>query len=517
MASPLWSTSGTVPAATTPSPSGAATDVQRAAQPLQVPAQLVEGGADRRVRLDQRALQLAGELVAVELLEQRVDLRGGAPRVQVDDVELLLHAEHGEVAHGADARARLLRLCSSSTGDSLPARRSGRSSAVAHDPIRPIAAPPRRGQGPPAPVTLCSHRPGGLVNVDSRPQDGANPLQPLLRDRHRLIKDDDDRRHAEPVHRPHARLDRFDAGHGQPAASGRGDRRRQGRQRGPRAARPRPGRRPCSATGRPRAATSSSGLLRAEGHRAVAGRRAAGSCARRSSWSRTAAAPPCSTSPARPSTPRTGTPCWTGWPSGWSATGRPLVIGSGSLPPGLPADTYAELCRTAREHGAQVIVDAARDALAAVTGGRARPGHAQPGRGRGPGHRRRRRVLRARRGPRRDPRAGASGRPGAARGRRPAGRGHRRARTAPPTPTTTGEQWFDAPAVAAVNPIGAGDAFVGGVAEHLAERGRLAGRGAPRGAGGQRRRRAPARRPGRPGPGRPALAETARLGREHVA
>ena len=107
MASPVWSTSGTVPAATTPSPSGAATVVQRAAQPLQVPAQLVERGADRGVRLDQRALQLGGELVAVELGEQRVDLGGGAPRLQVDDVELLLHAEQGDVAHGRDAATRM--------------------------------------------------------------------------------------------------------------------------------------------------------------------------------------------------------------------------------------------------------------------------------------------------------------------------------------------------------------------------------------------------------------------------
>ena len=35
-----------------------------------------------------------------------------------------------------------------------------------------------------------------------------------------------------------------------------------------------------------------------------------------------------------------------------SGTGAGLVMGSGSLPPGLPVDTYAQLCRIAREHGA---------------------------------------------------------------------------------------------------------------------------------------------------------------------
>ena len=42
--------------------------------------------------------------------EQGVDLGGGPPRLQVDDVELLLHAQQGELAHGPDARTRLLRM-----------------------------------------------------------------------------------------------------------------------------------------------------------------------------------------------------------------------------------------------------------------------------------------------------------------------------------------------------------------------------------------------------------------------
>ena len=169
--------------------------------------------------------------------------------------------------------------------------------------------------------------------------------------------------------------------------------------------------------------------------RAAAARRGSGvrpwsrrraSCAPRSSSSRTAAGPPCSTSPARCWTPRTATPCWTGWRERLRATGARLVIGSGSLPPGLPADTYARLCRTAREHGAQVIVDAARDALAAVLA--AEPDLVTPNLAEAEG------LVSgvvveasdARRGPRRDPGAGPGGGPVAARGGRPPGRGHRR-------------------------------------------------------------------------------------------
>ena len=52
--------------------------LQRAAQAAQVAAELVERGADGGVGLDERALQLGGELRAVELGQQRVDL--GADR-----------------------------------------------------------------------------------------------------------------------------------------------------------------------------------------------------------------------------------------------------------------------------------------------------------------------------------------------------------------------------------------------------------------------------------------------------
>src|SRR4051794_13429689 len=43
---------------------------------------------------------------------------------------------------------------------------------------------------------------------------------------------------------------------------------------------------------------------------------------------------------------------------------RPLVACSGSLPPGLPADTYGRVADLVHEHGGAVVVDAARDALA---------------------------------------------------------------------------------------------------------------------------------------------------------
>jgi 1-phosphofructokinase len=42
----------------------------------------------------------------------------------------------------------------------------------------------------------------------------------------------------------------------------------------------------------------------------------------------------------------------------------PVVVLSGSLPPGAPADTYARLIATARRHGSRTILDAAGEALA---------------------------------------------------------------------------------------------------------------------------------------------------------
>jgi fructose-1-phosphate kinase PfkB-like protein len=142
------------------------------------------------------------------------------------------------------------------------------------------------------------------------------------------------------------------------------------------------------------------------------------------------------------------------------------VVGSGSLPPGLPSDTYAQLCRTAREHGARVVVDAARDALAGVLA--AEPDLVTPNLAEAEGmtggvlveasaHVEDRAEIRERAQL-------------AARSLRAAG-ARRAAVTAGAHGAAyaddEGELWWDAPAVAVVNPIGAGDVFVAGVVDHL--------------------------------------------------
>jgi 1-phosphofructokinase family hexose kinase len=43
-----------------------------------------------------------------------------------------------------------------------------------------------------------------------------------------------------------------------------------------------------------------------------------------------------------------------------------VVVCAGSLPPGLPEDTYGRIVRLGHEHGARVLVDASRSALAAA-------------------------------------------------------------------------------------------------------------------------------------------------------
>jgi 1-phosphofructokinase family hexose kinase len=148
------------------------------------------------------------------------------------------------------------------------------------------------------------------------------------------------------------------------------------------------------------------------------------------------------------------------------ATGSPIVIGSGSLPPGLPADTYGQLCTTARARHALVIVDAARDALAAALA--AEPDLVTPNLAEAESmatgvvvesseHAEDRAEI--------QDRAWTAARTLRAAGARRVvvtagvhGAGYADA---------DGEQWFDAPTVALVNPIGAGDAFVAGVAQHL--------------------------------------------------
>jgi 1-phosphofructokinase family hexose kinase len=46
--------------------------------------------------------------------------------------------------------------------------------------------------------------------------------------------------------------------------------------------------------------------------------------------------------------------------------GRAVVVCAGSLPPGLPRDTYGRVTRLVHEHGGRVVVDAAREVLAAT-------------------------------------------------------------------------------------------------------------------------------------------------------
>jgi 1-phosphofructokinase family hexose kinase len=150
------------------------------------------------------------------------------------------------------------------------------------------------------------------------------------------------------------------------------------------------------------------------------------------------------------------------------ATHARVVIGSGSLPPGLPADTYAQLCHTARARGALVIIDGARDALAACLA--AEPDLVTPNlaeaESMGTGvvvedsdHAEDRAEIRER--------AQLAARSLLAAG----------ARRAVVTAGAHGvayvdgsdEFWCDSPAVEMVNPIGAGDAFVGGVADRVAD------------------------------------------------
>jgi hypothetical protein len=70
-----------------------------------VPPELVEARADRGVGLHERPLQLRGELLAVQIGQQRLHLGGGVPRLEVDDVELLLDADQQlAVTHGRDGR-----------------------------------------------------------------------------------------------------------------------------------------------------------------------------------------------------------------------------------------------------------------------------------------------------------------------------------------------------------------------------------------------------------------------------
>lgn len=165
--------------------------------------------------------------------------------------------------------------------------------------------------------------------------------------------------------------------------------------------------------------------------------------------------------------------------AGALASQRPaVVVASGSLPPGAPADLYAVVVRLAAEQGAAAVVDAGGPVLAAAL--RAGPALVKPNLAEAEA------VLRPPAG--RDAAAGAavavevvdeSGHDVAARCAAAAGAlvaaGARAAlvsggRAGAALHTGEGSWWFPSPRVAVVNPVGAGDALVAGVAVAL-ERG----------------------------------------------
>jgi 1-phosphofructokinase len=143
--------------------------------------------------------------------------------------------------------------------------------------------------------------------------------------------------------------------------------------------------------------------------------------------------------------------------------GHDLVVCSGSLPPGLPVDAYAQITRLAHEHGAECAVDGARTALAEALA--AGPDLVCPNLDEAEGlttgivlesshevhelDEVRDRAL------------------SAAHGLRAAG-AVRAVVTASSHGAAyadeAGDQWISAPRVQVANPIGAGDSFVGGVA-----------------------------------------------------
>ena len=154
--------------------------------------------------------------------------------------------------------------------------------------------------------------------------------------------------------------------------------------------------------------------------------------------------------------------------SGSQGPGHDLVVCSGSLPPGLPDDTYAQITRLAHEHGATCVVDGARSALAEVLP--AGPDLVCPNLDEAEGltsgavlessHQAhelddvRERALAA---------AHALRARGAVRAVVTAS-SHGAAYA-----DESGDRWIPAPSVQVANPIGAGDSLVGGVAAALAE------------------------------------------------
>jgi 1-phosphofructokinase family hexose kinase len=155
-----------------------------------------------------------------------------------------------------------------------------------------------------------------------------------------------------------------------------------------------------------------------------------------------------------------------------------VVVASGSLPPGAPADLYATVVRLAVEHGANAVVDAGGPVLAAAL--RAGPALVKPNLAEAES------ALRALDGPGSRPgvtdaveevdetgddvagRCAAAAQALVAAGARAAVVSGGRSGAA----LHAGDRswWFTAPLVTVVNPVGAGDAMVAGVAVAL-ERG----------------------------------------------
>ena len=155
-----------------------------------------------------------------------------------------------------------------------------------------------------------------------------------------------------------------------------------------------------------------------------------------------------------------------------------VVVASGSLPPAAPADLYADVVRLAAEHGAVAVVDAGGPVLAAAL--RAGPALVKPNLAEAES------VLRALAGPGSGPGVtdaveevdesgdDVAGRCAAA-AEALVGAGARAAlvsggRSGAALHTGDRSWWFTAPLVPVVNPVGAGDAMVAGVAVAL-ERG----------------------------------------------
>ena len=145
-----------------------------------------------------------------------------------------------------------------------------------------------------------------------------------------------------------------------------------------------------------------------------------------------------------------------------------MLVCSGSVPPGTPLDAYAQLSELAARANAVAIVDVSGRALGAALQSSSRRRLPEPRRSRGTAARTRRRDGRGRRSGRGSAASGAcrgrtgpARREGRGRDRRRGGRSRGRRDDGPVAP---------AHAVTVRNPVGAGDALVGGLAAAL-ERG----------------------------------------------